>query len=742
MRMNVTAPSISVDESAHPGVSIEWWFIQGFFEDTQHGTAPSGRRDFMCCFFRKSVANSPAPGGRNGHMMLQAMLDGESQVHLFESRLDPELIRYYLRLSKGKGETERERLLLDAFTDEIARYGPPRPIRTETAPVTVGERPLRISWKEFKLSQTLDGFELAFREPGTSHGCRFHLRPQQSRFHLSQIKLSRSATMEYTCYPRMELEGTAGRQQVHGEAWFDHQWGNLGWFVSGMTRERILGWNWFGINLDDGSDLMVMLHRNMRTGRPLSHYAVYLKKDRSATLFTDVRLRRGASWESPATRIRYPISWRILIPGLAAELYVSPRIEDQEIPILGATRAIWEGTGSVTGTIGACRVSGRSRLELHGYGTLLSVAGILHDLTRRIDRRISAYMPPRISRRKAVDFVGRSDRFSEPQAYSEVIARPFWDLMSRRGKRWRAIFFILLLQALDVDPEAYEELAAVLAELPHSGSLIIDDIEDGSPIRRGNESIHFRYGLDVAINSANTLYFLPYLLLQRHPRLSEGQRCEIYHIVNRQFVRAHFGQSADIFWSMNLNLRNLETWSGDSLGAKILESYAQKTSALVMGIAETACVIAGVAGPLRRECIAFARDFGVAFQIVDDVLNFSAPDRLRKKEGEDLARGKMTFVIHRALQQLPRESRQRLANILCRPALRVRPEILQEGKTLIRRSGALEYCREESWRMVRRRWRSLSHALPPSDAKTMLRILCSSLVQVSEDSFLNRFPSP
>ncbi|HSM19644.1 MAG TPA: polyprenyl synthetase family protein, partial [Hyphomicrobiales bacterium] len=130
-----------------------------------------------------------------------------------------------------------------------------------------------------------------------------------------------------------------------------------------------------------------------------------------------------------------------------------------------------------------------------------------------------------------------------------MLARPIWDLLSRGGKHWRPIFGILLLQALGVEPAPYETMLAVIPELGHNAAVVIDDIEDASQTRRGEETIHLRYGLPTAINAANTLYFLPLLSISDHPHLTAGQRDAIYRLIIEMFVQAHFGQAQDLYWS-------------------------------------------------------------------------------------------------------------------------------------------------------------------------------------------------
>jgi geranylgeranyl pyrophosphate synthase len=303
--------------------------------------------------------------------------------------------------------------------------------------------------------------------------------------------------------------------------------------------------------------------------------------------------------------------------------------------------------------------------------------------------------------------------------------------MNRGGKHWRSIFGILLLEALGTPARLYEMLMAVCVELPHTGSLMIDDIEDRSAKRRSQACIHNRYGQDVAINAANALYFVPYLLVQNYPYLSEPQRHEIYQIMSNNYLRAHFGQGLDIYWSNRMSAKNLAVWN-NSIRTKILQSYALKTASLVVGLAEIACVIASADAGTCRACAAMAKLFGVAFQITDDVLNFSDSGKPKGGSGEDLANGKMTYVIHRALERLTGDSRKRLQTILCSPTLRGETEVLGEGIELIRSSGALAQCRQEARDLLEEGWRILSGRVPASEPKTLLRALCAGLVGMSD----------
>jgi geranylgeranyl pyrophosphate synthase len=276
-------------------------------------------------------------------------------------------------------------------------------------------------------------------------------------------------------------------------------------------------------------------------------------------------------------------------------------------------------------------------------------------------------------------------------------------------------------------------LLSNIVELNHSGSLIIDDIEDDSLIRRGEECIHLRYGTDIAINTGTALYFLSYHLLESDLGLNDRQLVELYRIIVNFQIKAHLGQAKDIAWTNRLSPKWLSHRLNNTFSDQILQMYAMKTAAATQGAAEAACVIASADAQIREAFASFGRAFGVSFQLIDDVLNFSDSPDWTKTRGEDLAAGKPTWVIVRALELLNKPEREKLIHILCDPKLRTIPLKLQEGIELIVNSGALNAGRRLAGDMLEAEWRNFSQYVQPSEAKTMLRMLTTGLLSLEQD---------
>ncbi|HEX4641056.1 MAG TPA: polyprenyl synthetase family protein, partial [Chthoniobacterales bacterium] len=382
-----------------------------------------------------------------------------------------------------------------------------------------------------------------------------------------------------------------------------------------------------------------------------------------------------------------------------------------------------------------------ARLELHGYAYLLDLEHHLDKTVDRIRSDIETFFPREFTKDDL-------ERIAGPPAHSEydsgaqtdVLAKPLWDFMDRGGGNpWRPVLPMLILAALGTDPTPYSSLISITAEMLHDGLLVIDDILDNSDCRRGEEAIHRRYGLGVAINAGNTAYFLPMVLLRDHPHLTDEQRLDLFRILTRLYVRVHLGQGQDIHWSRSLTPERLGLWMNDNIEEKILQLYALKTGSVVEAGAEGAAVIAQADKPTRRVCRDFGRAFGLAFQIVNDLAEFKPNVIARGTESSDIAAGKLSYVIAKALRLLPQAEKERLKEILCSSVLRAEAGTVAQGIELVRGSGALEKCREEAKRLIEEQWHRFSAHVPPSEPKTMLRVLWNFLLSLDREERYARF---
>lgn len=732
------------DLSPRAGAELEWWFVQGQLD------CDGAAHEFMLSLFRQP-ARDAAPGAHpdgyadahpdghpdgyeDGHMLLVSALDPASGRHSFTSRISPAFRDNFLREAPRQlTRWGADPLIAHAFLAELTEAGAPAPIAVTDAGARIGSAPFRAQWDDLDLRQTGDTLDIAFRLPGCDRPCVLRARPRAEWWTEAMAGGGGGVgTMAYHNCPRLDLTGTLGGLPAEGTGWIDHQWGGFDWFrgrgKGNAPGAGPLGWDWFGINLDCGTDLILLAHRDMRDRTILSASAVVMRPGAPPRVLTDLRLTAARHWQSRRTMIDYPVAWQIEIPALAATLTFTPAADDQEIEVFGFVGAIWEGAGRVRGILDGRAVAGRARLELQGYGYVHRPSALTDSWAARVDRAIEDFLPRELDTDAVARLIGPARWCHDAPAQSAMLTAPAWDLMDRGGKHWRPVFGLLLLEALGIDAAPFETMLSTIPELAHSGSIIIDDIEDGSELRRNAPSLHLKFGLPTAINAANTLYFLPLLSLADHPRLCAKQRDAIYRLIMQMFVQAHFGQAQDLYWSGLAPDRAALLWQDGALGDKVLQTHALKTAAPVRATAEFACIIARTDTATRAACGRFAESLGVAFQIIDDVKNLSADQALGKIRGEDIAAGKMNYAVLRAVRLLEGPDRRRLQEILGAPDLRGAPAALDEAIALVERSGAPAACEAEAKALVDADWPAISRVLPASRHRMLLRMMLTRLI--------------
>lgn len=177
------------------------------------------------------------------------------------------------------------------------------------------------------------------------------------------------AASHYYSLPQLQVSGTLRSggviEPVSGNAWLDHEWS------SSYLSPDAAGWDWIGINLDDGSALMAFRMRKKGQASPL-WFAATLRDSAGhirhfgtgAVQFSELR-----SWQSPRTGTRYPVAFRVHVGNL--EIVLEPLLDDQESDTRRTTGAVyWEGAVRASSN---GRVIGRGYLELTGYGQPLKL---------------------------------------------------------------------------------------------------------------------------------------------------------------------------------------------------------------------------------------------------------------------------------------------------------------------------------------------------------------------------------
>ena len=258
--------------------------------------------------------------------------------------------------------------------------------------------------------------------------------------------------------------------------------------------------------------------------------------------------------------------------------------------------------------------------------------------------------------------------------WATALQGPLLELLGRPGKEFRSRLVEVAYQASCDGSAPMPEQLPLLVEILHAGSLIIDDIEDGSSVRRGKPALHLMVGVPLALNAGNWLYFLPHSVLEQLALPAEIE-LQVRRVLDRGVLRCHYGQALDLGVRLG-TLAQREVHDVVSLSTRL------KTGSLLELGAELGAVAAGASSPLRAELGEFGRNYGMALQMLDDASGLYEESRAHKGH-EDLLNGRPTWpwawlsrrldeVSYSRLQHRAREVERRdlhpeaLAEALCK----------------------------------------------------------------------------
>jgi len=146
-------------------------------------------------------------------------------------------------------------------------------------------------------------------------------------------------------------------------------------------------------------------------------------------------------------------------------------------------------------------------------GAVAEVEKILASFRGDIDAIIEKWLPRKLDDKSFAFLCGKPRYTYDHQSATKGIIEPMYNILDRGGKRWRPALLLLIAEALGGKKADVIDFV-VICELVHNGSLVVDDIEDGSQLRRGLPCLHRIYTLDVAINAGQAMYYFPLIVLR------------------------------------------------------------------------------------------------------------------------------------------------------------------------------------------------------------------------------------
>jgi predicted secreted hydrolase len=321
------------DHGAHNDYRTEWWYYTG------HLRAESGKRyGFELTFFRAGVVAAGA------EKQTRWDLQNVSLAHFAVTDIDGRRFRYHEKLNRSS-----------PFTASAAE-GRLHVFNEGWRAITLPDGAWRLI-----ASASGDAIDLTLRsqKPPAIHGQDgISVKaegPGYASHYYSMTRLAASGTI---------AAGGRKAELCDGLVWMDHEFG------SASLRETQQGWDWFSIQLDNETELMLyVIRRGDGTADTTSSGSVitaggdviYIRRDQMV-------VRPQSRWKSRRSGATYPMGWTVEVPSLRIAMKVTPLLEDQELITSKSTQVTyWEGAVSVTGSFANVTVSGHGYVELTGY---------------------------------------------------------------------------------------------------------------------------------------------------------------------------------------------------------------------------------------------------------------------------------------------------------------------------------------------------------------------------------------
>jgi geranylgeranyl diphosphate synthase type I len=353
----------------------------------------------------------------------------------------------------------------------------------------------------------------------------------------------------------------------------------------------------------------------------------------------------------------------------------------------------------------------------------VDIERFLEEQAPLIDKAIEKYIPRKFTKNAVLFKVNPPKHSYNVETLNKAIAEPIWEFLDRGGKRWRPALFLLICEALGKNAKEYLDFA-IIPEVVHNGTLIIDDIEDASELRRGKPCMYKIYGVDIAVNAGNTMYYLPLLpLMEKRAQMPPEKLRDLYEVYVQEMINLSMGQAMDIAW--HRSIANADNLSEEDY----LQMCAYKTGTLARMAAKLAAVLAGANKELVEKLGRYAESIGVAFQMQDDVLDLTGKEFAQKKGGfgQDITEGKRTLMVIYTLKKASVADRKRLINILnmhtSEQALR------DEAIAIMQKYKAIEHVKLTATQIVEESWREAEKLLQASEAKEKLKAFAEFLIK-------------
>ncbi len=733
--MNVAFPDwpgsgpieLAKHDPPHASSTTEWWYLHAHLETTD------GRPlSLFAAFFRVLKPGKPGDAPTYGHSITWALTDLKDGRYYPDSRVDatfPKMGVERIKAGRGSKDSRVNRAML-----EVLEQGKvPTPDRIFERSVSVAQDRLALDYSGLKFEKVAEGrYRLQLDNPRDGAGCDLTFEPKKGPIRHGddgRVKGPAGEDMFYYFFPRCEVTGEvtlrgAKHAVAKGSGWYDHEFGSVQPPPKDAPppKPADIAWNWVATQLSDGSEVSAYSLVNNEDESLAGQWVVVIDASGATKTYSEMTLTPRRTWRSLRTFHEYPTQWSLEVPGANLAFEIEAAVDDQELMTVISKPAFWEGRVNVRGTRDGRAVTGQAYIERSGFEAIENLDDFFGAVGEEVRKSVAAVLPLNPTHAEARALVGGEarahymDGVDIPTLARSLVA-PIREIVDRGGKSWRSYALLACVDVVKGDSRKFVEWLAI-PELMHVGSLIVDDVQDKSVVRRGKPTAHVMYGEPLSINAGTYAYFLAQKALVAVD-VTPAVRLRLYDLYFEAMRAGHAGQALDLDGPTELMPSTVASGDSSPLEARILATHRLKTAAPAGALARMGALSGGGSAAQVEAVGDFFESLGLAFQLIDDVLNLRGFKGGLKAKAEDISNGTITLPIAKAMSRLPEAERAWIWRTLSSKPREA--DVVAEVVKKLEDAGAIEAVATQARELVEDAWRRASPLLEDSFSKIMFR---------------------
>ncbi|MBN9295456.1 MAG: polyprenyl synthetase family protein [Filimonas sp.] len=715
----------------HNGSVIEWWY------QNCHVTSRCGKRfSLFASFFRVTTKKEKQTGNSiYTHSVIWSLSDIDDKKYYPSSLVDPntptEILEIITNDEKNNKHNTNNKSFRNALRAVYEKGNVPLPDVLLKQAARIGTDSLSLEYDDIIFKKEEQGnYHLQLNNTSAELTCNLRFVPLVNAVRHGNngfVKGIRNEEMFYYFIPQCKVNGDIriGNEvyEVEGNGWYDHEFSKPADETTELEFKQDTAWNWIALQLDNGYQISGYdLFDNTRNGDHAGGAMILIDPNGNSVGTEQYTFAATHYWTSSKTFITYPVSWLLEIPGQHVSFAITADFPEQEFITILSMPAFWEGSIHATGSFMGVTTCGLGYVERSGFNGKENIETFLKAVGKATQQAVESILPMYptdaqfhrlVNSPVGVDFFSTAEK----EAYVSSVVKPIREIVDRSKKAWRSYVFLACIDAVGGNSQPFMDWLAV-PEFIHTGSLIVDDVQDRSDTRRGGSALHLLYGEPLAINAGNICYFIGELYM-RHPQLPERTRLTVYEQFFEMMRAAHVGQALDISGLHQLMPDAVSKGDCSILEKRIYTIHRLKTATPACSLAKLGGLIGG-GQPEEIDALgSFFEAIGIAYQIMDDVLNLQGYDNNLKDKGEDITAGKITMPVAKAMGLLSPAQREYVWQTI--QTMPVNRTVIESVIRLLQNCGAIDACRQEAEELVEMAWRKIDMVLPDSFFKIRLR---------------------